>query len=579
MDFSAIAHSFELISATSSRLEITQILADLFRQMSPDEIEIVCNLSLGQLHAPYIGTQFNIAEKNMIKVIAGLLAQSDDVVTQQLNQLGDLGLVAAGGSWSVQVPFTITQVYEQLCAIEQLHGTGSAEEKISALEQLLRHVEPCGAKYIVRMVLGSLRLGFSDMTLIDALSWMITGDKKLRDQIEYAYNKCADIGLIAKIIKAEGYERLADLHVQLGIPIRPAAAERMPTAQAVMEKLGHCYAQPKLDGFRLQVHLDKRGGIPKIWFFSRNLQDMSAMFPDLTAAVAQLPVQTLICEGEAIAHDPNTGSFLPFQETVKRKRKHGIDTVAQEFPLQVYLFDLLYLNGESLINVTHMMRREALMRVIEQTPQEVVRIIPEEYIISADQLLGYFQQNISAGLEGLVVKRPDSVYTPGKRNFNWIKLKRQEEGHLEDTLDAVVLGYYYGQGKRASFGIGACLVGLYNSELDRFETVAKVGTGFKDEDWIELKRRCDERVMHKLSPNVAIAKELMPDVLCRPEIVCMIRADEITRSPVHTAHKTEQELGYALRFPRFMGYRPDKDAKDATTVDELKRLFELQHSR
>jgi DNA ligase-1 len=579
MKFSDVARSFELISATSSRLEITALLAALFKPMSPDEIEIVCNLSLGQLHAPYIGTQFNIAEKNMIKVVAALLEIAETDVEQQLKQLGDLGSVAATGSWTVHEHYTIEQVYAQLSAIEQLHGSGSAEEKNHQLEQLLRHVDPIAAKYIIRMVLGNLRLGFSDMTLVDALSWMITGDKKLREQIEYAYNKCADLGLIAKIIKAEGYEKLADLHVQLGIPIRPAAAERMPTAQAVMEKLGHCYAQPKLDGFRLQVHLDKRGSTPKIWFFSRNLQDMSAMFPDLTAAVAQLPVQTLICEGEAIACDPNTGYFLPFQETVKRKRKHDIDEVAQEFPLQVYLFDLLYLNGESLINVTHMMRREVLVRIIEQAPQEVVKIIPEEYIISAEQLLGYFQANISAGLEGLVVKRPDSVYTPGKRNFNWIKLKRQEEGHLEDTLDAVVLGYYYGQGKRAAFGIGAFLVGLYNSELDRFETVAKVGTGLKDEDWIELKQRCDKIVVHTLAGDVAIAKELMPDVLCRPEIVCMIRADEITRSPVHTAHKTEHELGYALRFPRFMGYRPDKSAKDATTVDELQRLFALQHSR
>ncbi len=602
MNFSVLAQVFDKVDKTSSRLQMTQLLADVLKLADAGEAEIICNLSMGQLDPPYIGTKFSIAAKNMIKVLSGLLGQSDAEIKAKMDNLGDLGLVAASGQWQTEQSLTVRDVYNALKSIEQLHGAGSAEQKIHQLQELLKQLDPTSAKFVVRMVLGKLRLGFSDMTLIDALSWMATGDKGLKKDIEYAYNKCADIGLIAKMLKNEGIEGLLRLHVKLGIPIRPAAAERLPTAQAVMEKLGHCVAQPKLDGFRLQVHLDNTGPEPKVWFFSRNLQDMSYMFPDLTAAVAKLPVKQMICEGEAIVYDPHTKVFLPFQETVKRKRKHGIDQAIADFPLQVYLFDLLYVDGKSLIDESHMMRRETLLTILENADAQripgaqdvqlsllgeavqpkvgdVVKAIDEKYMTDAQQLLNYFQENISAGLEGLVVKRPDSVYTPGKRNFSWIKLKRQEEGHLDDTIDCVILGYYYGHGKRANFGIGAFLVGVYNKATDMFETIAKVGTGLKDDDWRDLKKRCDALKVIERPKNVVCNKDLFPDVWVHPELVCMIRADEITLSPVHTANKTLEHLGFALRFPRFMGYRPDKSAKDATDIDEMKHLFEIQLMR
>ncbi len=579
MHFSIVADYFNRIDTTTSRLDITYLLAELLQQATAQEAEILCNLSLGQLHPPYIGTQFNIATKNMIKVIAALQNQTEDHVKDALKELGDLGLVVERGGWQVAHNPSVLDVYNRLDYIEKLHGTGSAEDKNRYLMELLAQCDPLSAKYIVRIVLGKLRLGFSDMTLVDALSWMQAGDKSLKGLLEHAYNICADIGLIAKTLKQEGIEGIKAMRVHIGIPIRPAAAERLPTAQAVIDKLGHCVAQPKLDGFRLQIHVDNVGDQPKIWFFSRNLIDMSYMFPDLTDAVSRLPVTNIICEGEAIVYDPNTKVFLPFQETVKRKRKHGIEQAVADFPLRVYLFDLLYLNGKSLMPETHMMRRKQLLSLMDQYHDDAVQAIDERYMTTGKELLNYFQENISAGLEGLVVKRPDSVYTPGKRNFNWIKLKRQEEGHLEDTIDCVILGYYYGYGKRANFGIGAFLVGVYNKQNDRFETIAKVGTGLKDDDWRELKTLCDAIKVSEQPKNVVCAKELAPDIWIAPEKVCLIRADEITLSPIHTANKTQEHLGFALRFPRFMGYRSDKSVKDATTIDEIKYLYELQVTR
>lgn len=576
MKYKELAQSFYLIELESSRLAMTQLLADLLHEATPVEAEIICNISMGQLHAPYIGTQFNLAEKNIIKVIADILKTDEKQIADQAKTVGDLGIVIEAGHWqSVQEP-TVTQVYQSLVTIEQISGTGSQDEKNKALKELLLSLDQRSAKYVVRIILGTLRLGFSDMTLIDALSWMQAGDKSLRHTIEHAYNVCADIGRIARLLKEQGIEALKHMEPEVGTPIRPAAAERLPTPHAIFEKLGPCIAQPKLDGFRLQIHYDRTQNPPLIKFFSRNLIDMSQMFPDLAQAIEQLPVQNIIAEGEAIVFDHNSNTFLPFQETVKRKRKHGIEKAIEDFPLQFFMFDILYLNGKSMLGLSHQTRRAQLLELCNHLPTTTLSVIEEKKIQSGKELDDYFAQNISAGLEGLVVKRPDAVYQPGKRNFNWIKLKRSEEGHLEDTVDCVILGYYAGSGKRASFGIGAFLVGIYNPEQDCFETVAKIGTGLKDLDWVELKAKCDARAVVQKPKNVSCAPELYPDVWVNPEVVCVVRADEITVSPLHTAGKTEHHLGYALRFPRFVSYRSDKSALEATTAQEIKHLYQDQ---
>lgn len=576
MLFHELAMVFQTISAESSRTAITQQLSDLFTQASPHEVQVIAYLSLGLLRPPYQGTQFNIAEKSVKKIAASLLHLSDHELAAHMRTVGDLGDLIAQGSWKGHEHLTITAVYKELLALEDISGVGAQEERMQQLSLLLQKLDPLSAGLVVRAVLGRLRLGFSDMTIIDALSWMLAGNKSLHASIEHAYNVCADIGLIARFAKEQGIEGIKQAHIQVGIPIRPAAAERMPTARDIVEKLGDCVAQPKLDGFRLQIHIDKRHKEPHIYFFSRNLQDMSSMFPDLKAALLKLPVETLIMEGEAIVYDEQTGTFLPFQETVKRKRKHDIEEVAAELPLRFFAFDILYYNGESLLQKSHHARREILKNILDTHTPTAVALIGEKKIHTGVELENYFLENIAAGLEGLVVKRPDSQYQPGKRNFNWIKLKRSEEGHLDDTIDAVILGYYHGEGKRAQFGIGAFLIGVYDKKNDRFETIAKVGTGLKDEGWRDLKKKCDALKSATHPHNIYCSKELFPDVWVTPSLVCVVRADEITRSPVHTAGKTEKELGFALRFPRFVSYRSDKSPELATSVDEIKHLFEIQ---
>ena len=284
MKFNVVSKAFYEIENVSGRLEMTRLLSELLKNASPHEAHIICNLSLGQLHAPYIGTKFNLAEKNVVKALAGLLGAADHTIAEHAKKAGDLGLVIELDAWHAKDELTVLQVYKELCTIEEISGTGSQEEKNNALIALLKELDPLSARYVVRIIIGKLRLGFSDMTIVDALSWMEVGNKSLREIIEDAYNVCADIGLIAEQLKEFGIKKIEDIHAQVGIPILPAAAERLPTAQAIIEKIGPCVAQAKLDGFRLQIHVDKTKAKPKIHFYSRNLQDMSAMFPDLTAA-------------------------------------------------------------------------------------------------------------------------------------------------------------------------------------------------------------------------------------------------------------------------------------------------------
>ena len=587
MIFDTVAIAFESIEATSSRLKMTETLAALFKEAKPEDCKIISYLSLGEMHPPYEGAQFQFAQKSMIKVLARLLDKSETEVENLNNRYGDLGTVALEGNWKTKKELTVQDVFNKLQEIEKTTGTGSQEKKADLVYDLLHDLHKLSAKFVVRILLGKLRLGFSDMTIVDALSWMLVDDKSLRKVIENAYNVCADIGKIAYIAKKDGLSAIAlatadakgleAMTINIGIPIRPAAAERMPTAKDIIEKLGAtAVAQPKLDGFRLQIHVDKTGKTPKTEFFSRNLIDMSYMFPDLVKPFEDLDVETLICEGEAIVYDPNTGHFVPFQETVKRKRKHGIEEAKVELPLKVFIFDILYLNGKSLLNESHTERRKILEKIFQNYPTNVISIIDEVHVPTTKALEDYFYKNIEAGLEGVVVKKPDSIYEPGKRNFNWVKFKRQEEGQLEDTIDCVVLGYYFGQGKRTKFGIGGFLVGIYNKKTDKFEALSKVGTGLTDEQWVELKNKCDAiKVTHKPN-NVECAKELYPDVWTSPDIVVLVRADEITKSPRSSAGKTEHEQGLALRFPRFMDYRLDKFSTDSTTVAELQNMFKDQ---
>lgn len=571
MNFKTVAEVFEKLDGTNGRLEMTELFSDLLKKASVQEIGPLCYLALGTLNPPHIGTQFNFAQKNMMKVLAQKVGHDEPDIKEKVNEHGDLGSIIKLYEWGNGSDLSLMQVYDALVEIEHISGTGSQDIKSLKLQELLSELDALSAKYVIRIVLGTVRLGFSDMTMVDALSWMHSGDKSVRDVIEDAYSVCADIGRIARVLKSDGLEVVKEMKMHVGVPIRPAAADRLPDIKAIIAKLGPCVAQPKLDGFRLQLHVDKNHKEPIIKFFSRNLSDMSEMFPEFVTACKALPVKTFIADGEAMVFDPNTKQFLSFQETVKRRRKHGIAQMVSDLPLQLIIFDVLYFDGENLLPQSHTKRRAILEEVLKET-DGTLKLIDERKITTEKELEDYFISEIAAGLEGLVIKKPEAPYQPGKRNANWIKLKYQAADKLNDTIDVVVLGYYPGKGKRAQFGIGAFLVGIFNPRTEQYETVAKVGTGLTDLEWVEFKSRCDALKVSEKPKTVQCDKNLEPMVWMQPSMVCEVVADEVTISPVHTAGKTEDRLGFALRFPRFIKYRDDKSSHQATTLVELEKM-------
>ena len=479
---------------------------------------------------------------------------------------------------------SISEVYDRLMEIAKESGEGSVERKISKMAQLLSNLDVCSAKYVVRIPLGRLRLGFSDVTILDALSWMIAGDKSKREEIEGAYNINTDVGLISKIIKKQKMLGLKKVKISLGTPIMPALCQRLATAEEMVEKLGMMAVEPKFDGTRLQVHFNKKKSWEQaddqltfdfkprsfIRTFTRDLENTTHMFPDLAEAIfKEVKAQEAILDCEAIGFDPKTGKFLPFQETIKRKRKHGVGQKAKEIPLKFFCFDILYKDGQDLLKTPFNKRRKILEKIISSKNKTI--ILTKQIITDSPQKLrAYHQKQIEKGLEGVVVKKWEAGYDPGRRGFTWVKFKQEKGkkgGGLTDTLDCVVMGYSRGKGKRAGFGIGAFLVGIRKET--GFLTVSKIGTGLTDEQWREMKVRCLKFEVQEKPREYKVDKNLFPDVWCQPGIVVEIEADNITKSPIHAAN-------YALRFPRLVRFRDDKTPSQATNLKELKSLYQLQ---
>lgn len=580
MKFSEFAHYLTLLEETSSRLALIDILGELFKKIDKSEIDKVIYLMQGRVAPFFAPIEMGMAEKTVASAIALAFDIDKDEVLKKSGQKGDLGLVAqelvSDGKNSTR-NITVSDVFESLLEVAQTSGEGSVERKVSLLSKLLSQFDSTAVKHIVRIALGNARLGIGDPTVLDGLATAILGDKSQRKLLEKAYSETSDLGLIGRTLIGDGLEGVKKLGVTVGRPIRSELCERLPNPVKVFEKLGEViHATYKYDGFRVQIH--KNGD--DITMFSRNLENMTHMFPELIeAAQRQIQAKTAILDTEALAYQPESEEFLPFQETTKRRRKHNIQEVAKTLPLKAFVFDILYVDGKSLIDTPLTERREIMQKIIKD--DEVLIPSPGVMLYKVEDLQIMLEDAISKGLEGVVVKRPESLYEAGGRNFNWVKLKRHSNGELEDTIDCVILGYIFGRGKRAEFGAGALLVGVYDNEKDEFVSVSKIGTGLSDDEWRSIK---DKTHGLELSHKPArVNSKIEPSIWVKPEIVIEVLADEITRSPNHTAGMVSSEdgkvvePGYALRFPRLIKFRDkDKKPEDATTIKELVRMYESQ---
>jgi len=593
MTFKELSAYIETIEKTSSRLEITKILASLFAKLTSAEYEKTVYLLLGSLTPKYKTLNFGMAEKMVIRAIAASLQIDVAEFTKEFKKVGDIGEITQKGKESQSFIFgsspDVLSVFKSLEEIAQATGPGSQEVKISRLSAIISELDPISARYVVRIPLGVLRLGFSDMTVLDALSWMYQGNKGVRPGLQKAYHVYPDLGVIGRRLKERGLSEVLKIEPALFTPIIMMRAERLSSGAEIIKQIGTCAVEPKFDGFRLQVH--KKG--EEVRLYTRGLEDATFMYPDVVYAVREeIDAKEVILEGEAIGYDIRTGSFLPFQETVQRKRKYGIAEKAKEIPLKLFVFELLYLEGKNYVSVPFAKRREALVSIIKNNHEQTKDgVIPaeEEIIDDPKKLEMMFDDAITKGLEGIVAKKMDGTYQPGARGWNWIKFKRSYSSKIDDTIDCLVMGYDFGKGKRTQFGIGAFLAGVYDPQKDVFVTIAKIGTGLTDEEWKELKQRC-EKVAVKKKPLVYDVDKLMDvDVWVAPEIVVEIRADELSRSAIHTAGRILKPsksgnatavdvAGFALRFPRLERFREDKSKEEITTLEEIAHMFEHQRA-
>lgn len=593
MTFRHLAEYFSKIEATASRLSMTQILADLFNETKANEIDKILYLLQGRAAPLYEKKDFLLGERMLIRAISKALNIEQKHFVSEYKKSGDLGktveTLRKKHKTKHEKALTITHVFESLLKITETEGTGSQERKMSIIADLIKTLDPLSCRYIVRIPTNTLRLGFSDMTVLDAFSWMIKSDKSLRPEIEKAYHVRPDLGFIGKTLKDKGVGGLKQVKPALFTPIIMMKAERLSSAEDIIKKIGKGIVEPKYDGFRLQIHYRRKD--KKVRLYSRGLEDVTFMYPDIVEGVIkEVKAGEIIFEGEAIGFDPATNSFLPFQETVQRKRKYDIAAYAKEIPLKLFAFELLYADGVNYLTVSFEKRRRKLEKLIKLSGnriEDTLLLSPEEIVDSVKKIEFSFEDCVSKGLEGIMVKKLDGIYQPGARGWNWIKFKKSYSSKIEDTIDCLIMGYDFGKGKRTDFGIGAFLVGVRDEKKNTFATVAKIGTGLTDEEWRELKKRTLKEKSDKQPVIYEVDKIMSVDVWVKPSIVVEIRADEITRSPTHTAGRILKKTksgaayevdipGFALRFPRLERFRDDKRPDDVTTLKEIEKMFKVQ---
>jgi DNA ligase 1 len=583
LNYSEIADAYEKIEATAKRLEMTDLLVNLLKAAPKNLINKVVYLTQGKLYPDFEGVEIGVAEKLAIKALARVSGRKETEIEEDLKKSGDIGETAQNFlSKKKQVTLfqqethalTVQRVYDTLDKMAKTSGSGAVDSKLALLRGLLSDASPKEAKYILRTVTGDLRLGIADMTELDALAIAYGGGKEARELIERAYNISSDLGRVANIVAYKGIEGIKEFQVQVFEPIRPMLAERLPSPEDILAKFGgKCAAEYKYDGERIQLH--KKGN--RVVLYSRRLENISDQYPDAVELVKKyVDADEAILEGECVAMDLETGEMRPFQELMHRRRKYGVEEAMAAYPVSLFMFDVLFVDGKDYTQEPYLIRRKAL----EDTIKKSLSVTLAKHVIASTvkQLEAFFEEAIADGCEGIMCKSigKESIYQAGARGWLWIKYKRDYKSEMTDTVDLVVVGAFHGRGKRAG-AYGALLLATYNKKDDTFETVTKLGTGFTDKDLAELPEKLRKHEIPKKHSRVVSMLEA--DVWFEPVLVLEVLGAEITLSPIHTCamDSIRKGAGLAIRFPRFTGkYRTDKAPEDATTDQEAVEMYRAQ---
>ena len=562
MLFSRLADVFKQLENISSGNKMRAVLSDFFKKVPKSEICMVAYMTTGRIASEYEDIVIGMADKMVLKSIVLASKKSDDEVKKVFKEKGDVGLAAEELCGRKRKALSVKQVYDALHKIAESSGAGSQEKKIKILADLFKSASSLESRYIARLVLGTLRLGASDQTLLDSLSIAFTGTKANKPKLEHAYHICPDVCLIADSIAKKGLKGLNKINVKVGVPIQMMLAQRVKSIQEILDKIkGKMAVEEKYDGERMQAHIKGK----KIKIYSRRMDDITSQFPDVVAEIKKcIKCKSCIIEGECCAVDKK-GKLLPFQTLMQRRRKYDVERYIKKIPVCLFLFDLLYLDGKSYVQKDYPNRYKALKKAVKK---QTAGLQLANQIVTDDlkDIQKFFDKMVKHGAEGIMVKScgKGSVYKAGTRGWLWIKWKKEYMKGMVDTFDLVVVGAFKGRGRRAG-SYGSLLCAVYNKKKNRYDTFTKLGAGFTDKQLDELPKKFKKYELKKKHPLVN--SKMKPDIWFKPAIVVEVLGAEITKSPTHTAE------GLALRFPRFLRYRPDKSAKQATTVKEVVQMY------
>ena len=578
MEFSIISEMFEMMEKTTKRIELTNILVELLKKTPKKIIPNVVYLLQGIIRPNFEGVELGIAEKLAIRAISKSAGLPIKKIEDDYRDGGDLGLTASNIlKIKTQTTFTaekitVERVYETLFKIAKLEGKGSQDLKMKYISSLLNDATPLEGKFVLKILLGTLRLGVAENTVMDALAIAFTGKKENRELVENAYNVSSDLGKVSLVLATDGIDEIKKFKISLFSPIRPMLADRVQSEKDVIKKMPEQFvAEYKLDGERVQIHKQS----DKIILFSRRLENITQYYPDIVERIGKtLNVNEGVFEAEIVPINENTGEFLPFQELMHRRRKHKLDKAVSQYPITVNFFDVLYYDNKDCLNLECSERRKILEQIVHE--DNFAKLVPMLFVKNENEVEDFLENSINAGCEGLMLKDPSAPYRAGMRGSNWLKLKREYRNELGDSLDLIVIGAYFGRGRRTGI-YGTLLLATYNPENDNLPSICKVGTGFTDESLDQLYQILSNKVTLKKNPR--IVSEMEADIWFEPELVLEIVASEITLSPIH---KTGLDLirkssGFALRFPKFTGkIRYEKAVEDASTGEEVFALYKRQ---
>lgn len=552
MKYAELADLYRRLEKTTLKTLKTKFVSD-FLKKAPDELlDMIPYLILGKVFPDWDERELGVGEKLLIKAVSMATGVPEREIENSVRDTGDLGESVALAlkkkkqkSFFSQ-PLTIKRVYDTFVKIAEASGQGSQDRKLKYLANLFMDAGPEEGKYLARTVLGTMRTGVAEGLMRDAIASAFGVKAEL---VERAYMLTSDFGYVARVAKLEGNEGLSKVRIQVGKPIRPMLAQNAANVkEALVEMGGKAAFEIKYDGARVQVHKDG----DRVVIYSRRLENVTKSIPEVVDAVLEsVKPEKAIVEGELVAVGEG-GKPRPFQYVLRRfRRKYNIEEMIEKIPLELNLFDVLYVDGDGMIDTPFSERRKKLEEIISQN--ERIRLAEQLVTTSADEAEEFYQRALELGHEGLMAKRLDSVYEPGNRGKKWLKIKPT----MED-LDLVIIGAEWGEGRRAHL-LGSFLVAAFDPHSGEFVPVGKVGSGFTDEDLAEFTRMLKPLIVREEGKYVEI----------EPKVVIQVTYQEIQKSPKY-------ESGFALRFPRYVALREDKSPEEADTIERIAQLYEFQ---